>query len=135
MTAAYVASVSIELRSLVSITEDHPNRRAGEVELLPQPVLKIAPVGEMNQCPVVDEEHESRRVGRGLCRVKKAQALALAPGRRMLDNSPLDGAVQLSRGEADLAGFAGGDRQREELIDALAGARRDETDGRPGCEA
>src|SRR5919198_5442073 len=50
-------------------------RVAAEAEPLAQPVLQVAPVREVQQAGVVDEQHDRRRVGRGLRRVLEAEPL------------------------------------------------------------
>src|SRR4030042_1412165 len=69
--------------------EPQPQRRAGEAEDAPEPVLDIASVGEMQQRGVIDEEDEGRRRRLHLGAIEHLQLPAAHRRRTPLPELPL----------------------------------------------
>src|ERR1700674_2934832 len=67
-----------------ALPKDEPDRRAQEAILGPDSVLQVAPIAEMDQLRIVDEDDEGRRADRHLRRVEDLRLPVPNVRRRML---------------------------------------------------
>ena len=114
------------------LPEDQLDRRAQEAVLGPDPVLQVAPIAEVDQLRVVDEDHEGGRPDRDLRRVQDLRLPVADVRRRMGAHGVGHQPVQLAGRDATEALLGHAPRLAQDALDALAGLRRGEHDVRPG---